>query len=173
MLHCHLLIHAEIHLYILDTYRRNDNRRKNKGRMIKTQEDFFRKIFTSHFIARVRKGCSRFACERVLETEHNLHILTPTVMTVTLCLSCSPDSGVHSIRAFRGPPRSGVAFPTTSGLYSLEVCWPLLWHPKLNYFACYYAFRPFRRLAKPGAETEIYNWSLHHAFCNKMPQNAC
>ena len=25
----------------------------------KTQEDFFRKIFTSHFIARVRKGCWR------------------------------------------------------------------------------------------------------------------
>ena len=34
--------------------------------------------FTSHFIARVRKGCSRFAYERVLETEHTLHILTST-----------------------------------------------------------------------------------------------
>ena len=44
---------------------------------IPTQEDFFTNIFTSHFIARVRKGCSRFACERVLETEHKLHILTP------------------------------------------------------------------------------------------------
>ena len=48
----------------------NDARRK-------TQEDFFTNIFTSHFIARVRKGCSRVACERVLETEHNHHILTP------------------------------------------------------------------------------------------------
>ena len=48
---------------------------KEAGR--KTQEDFFRKIFTSQFIARVRKGCSRFACERVMETEHKLHILTP------------------------------------------------------------------------------------------------
>ena len=46
-------------------------------------------------------------------------------MTVTLCLSCSPDVGVHSIKAFRGPPRSGVAFTTTSGLYCLEVCWQL------------------------------------------------
>ena len=27
---------------------------------------------------------------------------------------------------FRVPPRSGVAFPTTSGLYCLEVCWQLL-----------------------------------------------
>ena len=30
---------------------------------------------------------------------------------------------------FRVPPRSGVAFPTTSGLYCLEVCWQLLWDP--------------------------------------------
>ena len=66
-------------------------------------------------------------------------------MTVTLCRSCSPDVGVHSIGAsedpsvgcglpyyiwsllsgsllatasgvFRVPPRSGVAFTTTSGL---------------------------------------------------------
>ena len=40
--------------------------------MIKMQEDFFNKIFTSHFIASVRKGYSRFACEKVLETEQKL-----------------------------------------------------------------------------------------------------
>ena len=40
--------------------------------MTKTQEDFFNKIFTSHFICKVWKGCSRFACERVLETEQKL-----------------------------------------------------------------------------------------------------
>ena len=27
------------------------------------------------------------------------------------------------------PPRSGVAFPATSGFYYLEVCWQLLWDP--------------------------------------------
>ena len=37
-----------------------------------TQEDFFKKICTSHFITRVRKGHSRFACERELETEQKL-----------------------------------------------------------------------------------------------------
>ena len=31
MLYSHLHVHAEIYIYILDTYRRNDNRRKNKG----------------------------------------------------------------------------------------------------------------------------------------------
>ena len=65
LLYSHLLIHAA-------TQRHND-----KDARRKTQEDFFRKIFTSHFIARVRKGCSKFACERVLKTEHKLHILTP------------------------------------------------------------------------------------------------
>ena len=39
---------------MLDTYRRNELiRRSNKRR---TQEDFFNNIFTSHIIARVRKG---------------------------------------------------------------------------------------------------------------------
>ena len=69
--------------------------------MIKTQEDFFNKIFTSHFIARVWKGYSRFACERELETEHNWNILTPKLWPSALCLSCSPgllnrSPAVHS-----------------------------------------------------------------------------
>ena len=133
-----------------------------------TQEDFFRKIFTSHFIARVRKGYSRFACERMLETEHKLHILTPLLWpsrcVFLVLLDAQPDVlGSTPSGLFRGPPRSGVAFPTTSGLYCLEVywqlhrgffecplgrvwpslphlvsnslgvCWQLLWHPKLNW----------------------------------------
>ena len=69
--------------------------------MIKTQEDFFIKIFTSHFIARVRKGCVGFYCERELETEHNWNILTPKLWPSALCLSRSPgllnrSPGVHS-----------------------------------------------------------------------------
>ena len=62
----------------------------------KTPEGFFTIIVTSHFIARVRKGCSRFACERVLETEHKLHILTPLlwpsrcVFLVLLMLESTP-----------------------------------------------------------------------------------
>ena len=41
------------------------------------QEEFFNKIFTSHFIARVRKGYSRFACETELETEQKLQYSDP------------------------------------------------------------------------------------------------
>ena len=40
--------------------------------IITTQEDFFINICTSHFIVRVQKGCSRFVCERELETEQKL-----------------------------------------------------------------------------------------------------
>ena len=64
MLYTHLTYHNDS-IIITDAWR-------------KTPEDFFSNIFTSHFIARVRKGCLRFACERVLETEHKLHILTST-----------------------------------------------------------------------------------------------
>ena len=66
----------------------------------------------------VRKGYSRFACERVLETEHKLHIFTPLlwpsrcVFLALLMLGSTPSGG-----GFRGPPRSGMAFPITSGLW--------------------------------------------------------
>ena len=40
----------------------------------------------------VRKGCSRFSCERDLETEHNWNILTPNLWPSTLCLSRSSDA---------------------------------------------------------------------------------
>ena len=111
-----------------------EGRRMNKRRMIKTQEDFFNNIFTSHFIARVRKGCSRVACERVLETEHKLHILTPLLWpsrcVFLVLLDAQPEVlGSTPSGLFRGPPRSGVAFPATSGLYCLEVCWQLFWDP--------------------------------------------
>ena len=104
--------------------------------MIKTQEDFFIKIFTSHFICKgSRKGYSRFACERELETEYNWNILTPNLWPSTLCLSRSQMlnrrfrghsagwwlSLRHLISIFFGPQiiraqrhlRPDVAFPTT------------------------------------------------------------
>ena len=70
-----------VHLLYTHLPYHNDSIIKQTHEVIKmqegtTQEDFFTNIFTSHFIARVRKGCSMFACERVLETEHKLHILT-------------------------------------------------------------------------------------------------
>ena len=51
-----------------ESQRHNDKR---------TSKDFFRKICTFHFIVRVRKGYSRFSCERELETEQRLQYIDP------------------------------------------------------------------------------------------------
>ena len=136
---------------------RNEGRRKEDA-MTKMQEDFFNNIFTSHFIARVRKGCSRFAYERVLETEHKLHILTPLlwlsrcVFLVLLMLGSTPWGLPRAPSVGCGLPYhiwsllSGTLLATASGVSevplgrvwpslphlisnSLGVCWQLLWDP--------------------------------------------
>ena len=112
--------------------------------MIETQEDFFIKIFTSHFIARVRKGCMGFYCERELEIEHNCNILTPLlwpsrwVFLVLLMLNRKPRGSLCCVMAFfiasyqhllrtsahQGPRplRPGVVFPYhTSSPLELEL----------------------------------------------------
>ena len=96
-----------------------------------TQEAFFMNIFTSHFIVRVRKGYSRFACERELETEHNCNILTPTLIAVSVvsfslswCSTRCPEahsagwwlSLLHLISNFSGPQTpSGFPRPPSAG----------------------------------------------------------
>ena len=103
--------------------------------IIKTQEDFFNKIYTSHFIVRVRKGYSRFACERELETEHNCNILTPTLMAVSVvsflfswCWTGGPAaqlsawwwlSLLHLISIFSGPQL--IRAPSSFGLVWLSL----------------------------------------------------
>ena len=58
----------------------------------------------------------------MLETEHKLHILTPLLWpsrcVFLVLLDAQPEVlGSTPSGLFRGPPRSGVAFPTTSGLW--------------------------------------------------------
>ena len=67
----------------------------------------------------------------MLETEHKLHILTPLLWpsrcVFLVLLDAQPEVlGSTPSGLFRGPPRSGVAFPTTSGHYCLEFDWQLL-----------------------------------------------
>ena len=150
LLYTYISIHGEIYIYILDTYRCNDK----DARRIKTQEDFFNNIFTSHFICKGwEKGYWRFACERELKTEHNWNILTPKLWPLALCLSRSPgllnwrsillgDGFLYCIlsatflvpklhRGSRVPPRPGVAFSTTSPLKLSAT--PLNWPVELNW----------------------------------------
>ena len=65
------------------------------------------------------QGFERLACERMLETEHKLHIFTPLLwpsrcVFIVLVMLGSTLSGLSE--SFPYPPRSGVAFPTPSGL---------------------------------------------------------
>ena len=55
---------------------KTDTRRKTHEE--RKQEDFFNNILPLTLLQAFEKGYSMFACERVLETEHKLHILTPT-----------------------------------------------------------------------------------------------
>ena len=120
MLYCHLQHH-------------NDT-------IIKTQEGFLINIGTSHFIARVRKGCVVFYCERELETEQKLQYFDPdsygrqgcVFLVLQGCSTGGPEahsarwwlSLLHLISIFSGsqliraprPLRPDVAFPTTSCL---------------------------------------------------------
>ena len=69
----------------------NHTEHNHNDAIIKTTTQTFRKICTSHFIERVRKGYSRFYCERKLETEQRLqHIDLPSPPDIAVCRSRSP-----------------------------------------------------------------------------------
>ena len=107
--------------------------------IIKTSEDFFIEICTSHFIVRVRKCYSRFYDERELETEQKLQYFDPTLMAVSVVSfsfsrASQPEALGLTLLAFSTtsysatsldpnsiggpePLRPGVAFLTTSRLY--------------------------------------------------------
>ena len=100
--------------------------------MIKTQGDFFIKIYTSHFIARVPKGCSRFACERELETEHNWNILTPKLWSqrcVFLVLQGCSTGALESTLLAAGFPYyiSSYSISNSTRLCCFfSICWPYI-----------------------------------------------
>ena len=143
MLYGHLLIHSA-------SQRHNTKDRHMKKGSRKTSLQLY---FTSHFIARVRKGCSRVACERVLETKHKLHILTPLLWpsccVFLVLLGAQLEvlgstagcwlSLLHLISIFSGPltPSGGSEDPLGRMWLSLphlvsnslEVCWQLLGTP--------------------------------------------
>ena len=125
------------YIYILDTYRRNDNkrmindRRTNKGRRKKRRRKTSLELYSPlTLFVKFERVVQGFVCERMLETEHKLHILPPLLWpsrcVFLVLLDAQPEVlGSTPSGLFRGPPRLGVAFPTTSGLFCLEVCWQL------------------------------------------------
>ena len=108
VLYSHLHVHAA-------SQRHND-----KDTRRKTQEDSLQLYLPLTLLQGSEGVVQGFACE------HKLHILT-TVMTVTLCLSCSLNVGVHSI---------GRVWPSLPHLVSTvwNSAGNCFWHPtQLNY----------------------------------------
>ena len=124
--------HMQIHIYIYMQHH-NDTIIKQ------TSEDFYRKYIPLNLFARVRKGYSRFYCERELETEQKLQHFDPYSYGRQRCVflrlqGCStrgpgaqPSAGwwlsfMHLISNFSGPqliraPRApSTGFSTTSCL---------------------------------------------------------
>ena len=117
--------------------------------MTKTQEDFFNKYMPLTLFVRVRKGCVGFYCERELVTECKLYYFDPTVMTVTLYLSCSLGllnrrprahsagcwlSLLHLISIFSGP-QTPSGFPTAPSVgcgFPYHISSPTVWNSTGN-----------------------------------------
>ncbi len=121
--------------------RRSYKRRNDKDRRRKTSLTKYLPLTLLQGFERVVQGLRVRGCWR---PNRNFRIFTPSLMAVTLCLSCSPDaqpevqrptllgdgflycilsatSRVPKLhRGSRGAPRPGVAFPTTSRLTPTE-----------------------------------------------------
>ena len=107
--HTHTYIYIYICVCVLYSHLQHHNDTTIKTQEWRHRKTSLEKYSTSHFIARVRKGCSRVACERVLETEHKLHILTPLLW---------PSRCVFLVLLDAQPEVLG----STAG------CWLSLWH---------------------------------------------
>ena len=109
--------------------------------MTKTQEDFFIKIFTSHFIARVQKGCVGFYCERELEIEHKLQYFDPKLMagnfvSFSFFWCSSIFSGPQFIRApspfglvLLSLPHLPLQLPATQLARQTQLSYIIVWRP--------------------------------------------
>ena len=133
----HVMLHAHLQHH-------NDTIIKTQWQR-QTQEDFFIKIYLT-LLQGFERSSSKFASERVLETEQNWNILTPKLWPSALCLSRSRgllnrSPGVHSagcwlsllhlISKFYGPqtPSAGCGFPyhISSNSVSNSTVWLLSW----------------------------------------------
>ena len=76
------LLYSHLHHHSASQRHNIKDRRRNEGRMIKTHEGRHVKenagsFFTTYLPLTLLQGFERLACERMLETERKLHILTP------------------------------------------------------------------------------------------------
>ena len=130
-----VLLYSHLHHHSASQRHNIKDRRRNEGRMIKTHEGRHVKenagsFFTTYLPLTLLQGFERLACERMLETEHKLHILTPLlwpsrcIFIVLLMFNQKPWGPLH--RGFSEGPL-GRVWPSLPHLVSscLEFCWQL------------------------------------------------
>ena len=154
-------------------------------------QDFFIKIFTSHFIARVRKVCVGFYCERELEIEHNCNILTPNSYGRQRCVFLhliSILSGPQTPSGFPRAPSAGRGFPYHISSHSdwhsnwqlarrtqlsyILVRRPLdLWNRMLNRHQAEITVMQFRGHSLPVLQSMSVQWELFSSshFISQFP----
>ena len=133
LLYTHLLIHAEIHIYILDTYRRNDNRlRKEDARRL-----LYKYIYLSIY-CKGSKGLFNGLHERGCWEPNINFIFWPHCYdrhVVSFLFSCCSTRGLGLTLSGVSESPLGRVWPSLPHLVSscLEFYWQLLWHPELNW----------------------------------------
>ena len=118
VLYSHVPYHNDSIIVKTDAHRKTHEERKQEGKRRKTSLTIYLPLTLLQGFERVVQGLHVRGC---WETEHKLHILTP-LLSPSRCvflvlLDAQPEVlGSTPSGLFRGPPRSGVVFPTTSGL---------------------------------------------------------
>ena len=123
MLYSHLQHHNDTIIKQTQVQRRKKKGRRNEG----SRKTSLSIILPLIFICKFQKGCSKFACERELETEHYWNILTPKLWPSAFCLSRSPWLLNRS---------TGFPYYISSTTSNILAC--LHWLVELNSSALYY-----------------------------------
>ena len=111
------------------TIKTHEGKRRNEGRK-KTSLEKYSPLTLLQGFERVVQSLHVRGCWRPNININMTPLLWPSRCVFLVLLDAQPEVlGSTPSGLFRGPPQSGVAFPTTSGLYCLEVCWQPLWDP--------------------------------------------
>ena len=127
------MLYSHLHVHVASQRHNIKDRRMNKQRMIKTQEGRHKKSSLEKYSPlTLLQGFERLACERMLETEHKLHILTPLLWpsrcVFLVLLDAQPEVlGSTPSGLFRGRVWSSLPHLVSS---CLEFCWQLLLAPQ-------------------------------------------
>ena len=146
MLYCHLLIHAEIYIYILDTYRRHELISRSNKRRRKTS---LTKYIPLTLLQGFEKVVWGFTVRGSWRSNITAIFWPLTLMAVTLCLSCSLGllnrrprahsvgcwlSLLHLISIFSGPqtPSGFLRAPSVGCGFPYHISSPTVWNSTGN-----------------------------------------